>query len=225
MLKVRKDAGIAKEDVIRRQFDEKTSAWYFSIVDVIEIITETSDARNYWKVLKNRLNKTRNELVTKCNQLKMKARDGKSYLTDVADPQTVVEIIDLVSEGDVSAWKAYFRNFTENPAAEREDDLGAELPVDVYRKDGFVFVEAMAPGASPENVHIYVFPKRLVIRGVRANDFRASEHEYHLQELFWGNFSRVVPLAVRVRTDGFERTHEGGRLVIRLMPAEGNDAV
>ena len=78
---------------IRCQFDEQKTLWYFSIVDVIEIFANSTDARNYWKVLKNRLKKADLELVTKINQLKMKARDGKLYMTDTADQELMVRIL------------------------------------------------------------------------------------------------------------------------------------
>ena len=73
---------------IRTAWDEEKEEWYFSIVDVIGVLTEQPDvdgARNYWKVLKNRLKKEGSQLVTNCNQLRMKSQDGKQRLTDVAD--------------------------------------------------------------------------------------------------------------------------------------------
>ena len=71
---------------IRRIYDEVTETWFFSVVDIIQTLIQQPDyqaARNYWKVLKNRLKKEGSESVTKCNRLKLKATDGKSYLTDV----------------------------------------------------------------------------------------------------------------------------------------------
>jgi DNA-damage-inducible protein D len=71
---------------IRRHYDEKTETWYFSVVDIIQVLIQQSDfqaARNYWKVLKNRLNKEGSETVTKCNRLKMVADDGKMRLTGI----------------------------------------------------------------------------------------------------------------------------------------------
>ncbi len=76
---------------IRRLYDEKTETWFFSVVDIVQILTQQPDykaARNYWKVLKNRLGKEGSQLVTNCNQLKLPAADGKSYLTDVANAET-----------------------------------------------------------------------------------------------------------------------------------------
>ena len=84
---------------IRRLYDEATETWYFSIVDIIQVLTQQTDfqtARNYWKVLKNRLNKEGSESVTKCNRLKLEAADGKKYLTDVANAETVLRLIQSI---------------------------------------------------------------------------------------------------------------------------------
>ncbi len=84
---------------IRRIYDEKAEMWYFSVVDIIAALIQQPDfqaARNYWKVLKNRLKKEGSESVTKCNRLKLPAADGKSYLTDVADPETLLRLIQSV---------------------------------------------------------------------------------------------------------------------------------
>ena len=84
---------------IRRVYDEKSATWYFSVVDIVAALIQQPDhqaARNYWKVLKNRLNKEGSESVIKCNRLKLAAADGKSYLTDVADPETLLRIIQSV---------------------------------------------------------------------------------------------------------------------------------
>ena len=73
---------------IRSSWDAETETWYYSIVDVVGILTDQPDTRhasNYWKVLKNRLAKEGCELVTNCNQLKMQSADGKYYKTDVAN--------------------------------------------------------------------------------------------------------------------------------------------
>jgi len=84
---------------IRRVYDEKTDMWYFSVVDILQVLIQQPDyqaARNYWKVLKNRLGKEGSESVTKCNRLKLLAADGKSYLTDVANPETLLRLIQSV---------------------------------------------------------------------------------------------------------------------------------
>jgi DNA-damage-inducible protein D len=84
---------------IRRLYDERTQTWYFSIVDIIQVLTQQPNfqrARNYWKVLKNRLNKEGSESVTKCNRLKLESADGKKYLTDVANTETVLRLIQSI---------------------------------------------------------------------------------------------------------------------------------
>jgi DNA-damage-inducible protein D len=84
---------------IRRHYDEQTEMWYFSVVDIIAALTQQPDfqaARNYWKVLKNRLKQEGSQTVTKCNRLKMMAMDGKMRMTDVADPETLLRVIQSV---------------------------------------------------------------------------------------------------------------------------------
>jgi cell filamentation protein len=75
---------------VRAIWDEDNSKWWFSAVDIVWILSESKDPRNYWKVLKNRLTKEWSEVVTNCNQLKMTASDGKKYLTDVLDSDWIV---------------------------------------------------------------------------------------------------------------------------------------
>lgn len=95
-----KDTLAAVEDYkIRRVYDEGKEIWYFSVVDIIGVLIEQQNfqlARNYWKVLKNRLKNEGSEVVTKCNRLKLEASDGKKYLTDVADPETLLRLIQSV---------------------------------------------------------------------------------------------------------------------------------
>jgi DNA-damage-inducible protein D len=87
---------------IRRIYDEPLETWFFSVVDIVAALIQQSDyqaARNYWKVLKNRLKKEGSESVTKCNRLKLPAADGKKYLTDAANPETLLRIIQSVPRG------------------------------------------------------------------------------------------------------------------------------
>ena len=84
-----------EDQPIRTAWDEEKEEWYFSIVDVVGVLTEqpdTNGARNYWKVLKNRLKSEGSQLVTNCNQLKMRAQDGKYRLTDVADTEQILRM-------------------------------------------------------------------------------------------------------------------------------------
>ena len=90
---------IFEEREIRRVYDEKTQTWFFSVVDIIQVLTQQPNyktAQNYWKVLKHRLNKEGSQLVTNCNQLKLPAADGKNYLTDVANVETLLRLVQSV---------------------------------------------------------------------------------------------------------------------------------
>ena len=73
-----------EEKKVRSQWNEEQEKWYFSIVDVIAILTESPNPRKYWSVLKTRLKAEGSQLATNCSQLKMKSSDGKFYKTDVA---------------------------------------------------------------------------------------------------------------------------------------------
>ena len=90
---------VFEDHKIRRIFDEKTETWFFSVVDIMAVLTGQADyqtARKYWNKLKERLKKEGSESVTNCHQLKLEAADGKKYLTDVASPETLLRLIQSV---------------------------------------------------------------------------------------------------------------------------------
>ena len=90
---------VFEDHKIRRFYDEKTETWYFYVIDIIQVLIQQPNyqaARNYWKVLKNRLNKEGSQVVTNCNRLKLHAEDGKLRLTDVAAPETLLRLIQSV---------------------------------------------------------------------------------------------------------------------------------
>jgi hypothetical protein len=90
---------IFEQTEIRRAYDEKTETWWFSIVDIIQVLTQQSvrrRAQSYWTTLKGRLNAEGSQLVTDCDQLKMTAADGKSYMTDVATAETLLRLVQSV---------------------------------------------------------------------------------------------------------------------------------
>ena len=100
-----------EDQPIRTAWDAENEEWLFSVVDVVGVLTEQPDydgARNYWKVLKNRLNKEGSQLVTSCNQLKMKSpKDGKRYLTDVADTEQLLRIIQSIPSPKAEPFKLW----------------------------------------------------------------------------------------------------------------------
>jgi DNA-damage-inducible protein D len=93
------DIKLFENKKVRSQYDAEKEIWYFSIVDIVGILTDqpTVDrARNYWKVLKSRLLKEGNETVTNCNQLKLEAEDGKLRLTDVGNVEDIFRLIQSI---------------------------------------------------------------------------------------------------------------------------------
>ncbi len=95
---------------IRRVWDENKGIWYFSIIDIIIVLTNQADfkrAKSYWSTLKGRLKKEGSQLVTKCDQLKMMASDGKYYLTDVADTETLLRLIQSVPSPNAEPFKLW----------------------------------------------------------------------------------------------------------------------
>lgn len=119
-----------EEKKVRTVWDDEQEKWYFSVVDVVGVLTEqidTEHARNYWKVLKHRLKKEGAESVTNCNQLKLHANDGKKYLTDVADTEGIFRIIQSIPSPKAEPFKRWMAQV----AAQRLDQLqDPELSID-----------------------------------------------------------------------------------------------
>lgn len=96
-----------EEKKVRSQWDEESEKWYFSIVDVIGILTESPNPQVYWRVMKKRLKDEGNETVTNCNGLKMEAADGKMRLTDVADTEQLLRLIQSIPSPKAEPFKQW----------------------------------------------------------------------------------------------------------------------
>lgn len=123
---------------IRSIWDGEAEKWYFSVVDVVAVLTDSENPRNYWKVLKNRLKKEGNQSVTNCNQLKLKASDGKFYLTDVADQEQLFRLIQSIPSPKAEPVKVWMAKV----AAERLDqiqdpELSIQQALADYRRLGY----------------------------------------------------------------------------------------
>lgn len=126
---------------IRSHWDSEQEKWYFSIVDVIAVLTDQTDyqaARNYWKVLKNRLKKEGNETVTNCNQLKMLAIDGKMRLTDVADTEQLLRLIQSVPSPKAEPFKQWLAKVGSERLDQIQDpELSIQQALQDYRRLGY----------------------------------------------------------------------------------------
>ncbi len=131
---------IFKDNQIRRHWDDEKELWYFSVIDIIAILTNQSTnqgARNYWKVLKYRLNKEGNETVTKCNQLKLKAEDGKMRETDVADTENLLRLIQSIPSPKTEPFKLWLAKVGYERIEETEDsELAFDRAMRTYLKRG-----------------------------------------------------------------------------------------
>ena len=116
-----------EEKKVRTVWDDEQEKWYFSVVDVVGVLTESVNPQIYWRVLKNRLLKEGNETVTNCNALKMTAADGKKRLTDVADTEGIFRIIQSIPSPKAEP----FKRWMSQVAAQRLDQLqDPELSID-----------------------------------------------------------------------------------------------
>lgn len=141
-MEIKKDkVQLFEEQPIRTAWVEDEEEWYFSIVDVVRVLTEqpnTDGARNYWKVLKNRIKEEGNELVTNCNQLKMRAQDGKMRLTDVANTEQLLRIIQSIPSKKAEPFKVWLAQVGRERIEEVIDpELTIERALETYAKKGY----------------------------------------------------------------------------------------
>ncbi|MBI2129610.1 Bro-N domain-containing protein [Candidatus Woesearchaeota archaeon] len=112
--------------------------WWFSVVDVIGVLAESEDPRNYWKVLKHRLKEESSEVVTNCNQLKLPASDGKFYETDCANTQTIFRLIQSIPSKKAESFKLWLANVGYERVQEIEDpELAQKRMRDLYKAKGY----------------------------------------------------------------------------------------
>ena len=126
---------------IRTAWDEKKEEWYFSIVDVVAVLTDQPDQRHaakYWSVLKTRLKKEGSELTTNCSQLKMRSADGKRYNTDVADTEQLLRIIQSIPSPKAEPFKLWLAQVGRERIEETIDpELTIERALETYLKKGY----------------------------------------------------------------------------------------
>ena len=123
---------------IRSVWNEGEQKWYFSVVDVVGILADSPDPRNYWKVLKHRLAKEGNQSVTNCNQLKMQSTDGKFYNTDVADAKQLLRLIQSIPSPKAEPFKLWLAQVGSDRLDEIENpELAAQRTRELYKLKGY----------------------------------------------------------------------------------------
>ena len=126
---------------IRTAWDEENEEWYFSIVDVVCVLTEQPDRRHggkYWSVLKTRMKKEGNQLTTNCSQLKLKSDDGKSYKTDVANTEQLLRIIQSIPSKKAEPFKLWLAQVGRERIEEIIDpELTIDRALETYSKKGY----------------------------------------------------------------------------------------
>jgi hypothetical protein len=123
---------------VRSHWDTSQDQWYFSIVDVIEILTESPDAKAYWRKLKQRLKEEGNETVTNCHGLKMKAEDGKMRLTDVATTEQLLRLIQSIPSKKAEPFKLWLAKIGSERLDEMQDpELSIDRALQQYLNLGY----------------------------------------------------------------------------------------
>lgn len=127
-----------EERKVRTIWDDETETWYFSVIDVVGVLTDSPDPNNYWKVLKNRLKKEGNETVTNCNRLKLPAADGKMRLTDVADTEQLFRLIQSIPSPKAEPFKRWMAQVASDRLDQMQDpELSIQQAMTDYKRLGY----------------------------------------------------------------------------------------
>ena len=127
-----------EERKVRAIWDDEQEEWYFSIVDVISILTDSPNPRKYWSVLKTRMKREGSELTTNCSQLKMQAADGKKYLTDVANTEQLFRLIQSVPSPKAEPFKLWIAQVAKERLDQMQDpELSIEQAMADYKRLGY----------------------------------------------------------------------------------------
>lgn len=127
-----------EERKVRIVWDDEKEKWYFSIVDVVSVLTDSVDATAYWRKLKQRLKEEGNETVTNCHGLKMKATDGKMRLTDVADTEQLLRIIQSIPSPKAEPFKQWMAHVASERLDQMQDpELSIEQAMMDYKRLGY----------------------------------------------------------------------------------------
>ena len=123
---------------VRTVWDNEKEKWYLSIIDVVEILTDSPNPRKYWSVLKTRLKKEGSQLATNCSQLKLQSSDGKFYKTDVADVEQLFRLIQSIPSPKAEPFKMWLAQIARERLDEIEDpEQGIDRMLEYYHRKGY----------------------------------------------------------------------------------------
>lgn len=126
------------EKQVRSVWNEERALWFFSIVDIVGVLTDSPNPRKYWSVLKTRLKKEGSQLATSCSQLKLKASDGKSYLTDVADTEQILRLVQSIPSPKAEPVKQWLARVGYERIEETDDpELALDRAMETYLRKGY----------------------------------------------------------------------------------------
>lgn len=129
---------VFEEKKVRTLWDSETEEWYFSVVDVVAVLTDSPNPRKYWSVLKTRLKKEGSELATNCSQLKMLSADGKYYKTDVATTQQLFRLIQSIPSPKAEPFKLWMAQVAKERLDQMQDpELSIEQAMSDYKRLGY----------------------------------------------------------------------------------------
>ena len=127
-----------EQKTVRTAWDEEAEKWWFSIIDIVAILTDSDNPRKYWSVLKTRLKKEGSELATNCSQLKMRSSDGKKYLTDVADTEQILRLIQSIPSKKAEPFKLWLAQAGNERLDETVDpELSIDRAIQNFRRLGY----------------------------------------------------------------------------------------
>ena len=133
-----KDVREFGDQTVRTHWDEEHEEWYFSVVDVVSVLTESVNPQVYWRVLKKRLLKEGNQTVTNCNGLKMRAADGKMRLTDVANTAQLFRLIQSIPSPKAEPFKLWLAQVASERLDEMQDpELSIDRALEQYLRLGY----------------------------------------------------------------------------------------
>ncbi len=138
MAKKTKEISLFEGKEIRKIWDDDQEKWYFSVVDIVSALEASKDSRKYWNKLSQRLREEGSEVVTKCHQLKMMASDGKYYLTDTADTESIFRIIQSIPSPKAEPFKLWLAKVGYERVEETEDpERAIQRAMNTYLKKGY----------------------------------------------------------------------------------------